>query len=232
MVNRKLILEVRNLRVELDGKLILDGISFKLYEGEILAVLGPNGAGKSTLLKAILGMVPYEGEIYIDPDYKPGYIPQALMDMGKLPATAYDVITMGFSRYDRDKLVEVAKKLDIEQYLDSLFVNLSGGLKQRTLIAKALVYGSRILLLDEPTSNLDIQSQKRFYSILKDLKEKEKISAIMVSHDLGVVTSYADRVLCLNVRMFYHGKPGKELNIDLIRKVYGHDVGVIIHDHN
>ncbi len=231
MEGKKLILRVRNLSVVLDGKKILEDISFDLYEGEILAVLGPNGAGKSTLLKAILGMTPYTGEVYIAPGYRPGYIPQALVDMGKLPATARDVIVMGFRGYSREEVLEAARKLNIESHLDDLFVNLSGGLKQRTLIAKALVYGSRILLLDEPTSNLDIQSQRRFYDILKQLKEKEKISAIMVSHDLGVVSSYADRVLCLNVKMFYHGAPGKELNIDLIRKVYGHDVGVIIHDH-
>ncbi len=231
MAGKKVILRVKDLSVVLDGRKILENISFELYEGEILAVLGPNGAGKSTLLKAILGMVPYTGEVYIAPGYKPGYIPQALVDMGKLPATARDVIVMGFKEYSPEKVMEAAEKLDIKAHLDNLFVNLSGGLKQRTLIAKALVYGSKILLLDEPTSNLDIQSQKRFYGILKQLKEKDRISAIMVSHDLGVVSSYADRVLCLNVRMYYHGAPGKELNIDLIRKVYGHDVGVIIHDH-
>ena len=224
-----LVLKVSNLNVILNGKTILENVSFSLNKGEMMAILGPNGAGKSTLLKAILGLVPYKGNIELSSGIVLGYVPQNVSFNMRIPMRVKDFIMLN-ERKDLEKLKEVAKLLDVEKVINENYAKISIGLKQRVLIAKAMYHGSNLILMDEPTSSLDVNYQTKFYRILKELK-KQGISIIIVSHDVGIVVSYVDKVICLNRKMFYHGKPGKELNIELLKKVYGSDVGIIVHDH-
>ncbi len=223
------VLKVEKLNVVLGGKRVLEDVSFSLKRGEILAILGPNGAGKSTLLKAIAGIVPYKGSIFISKGVKVGYVPQNINFNPRIPLTVEDFVFLGTGK-DRRKLEGILKKLSIEKYRKELYSKLSLGNKQRVVIAKAMYHGSNLLLLDEPTSNLDMEVQIRFYKLLSELKH-QGISIILVSHDVGIVVSYVDRVLCLNRKMFYHGKPERALNLELLRKVYGSNVGIVIHDH-
>jgi len=222
------VLEVKNLRVYINNKEILKDISFSLKEAEILVVIGPNGGGKTTLLKSILKIIPYEGEIHIKENYKIGYVPQNLENISNLPITTYEMLKF-FTNSNSEKIEEILKTFNLSDYKNELFKNLSGGLKQRVLISISILKDSKILLLDEPTNNLDINAQKEFYELIKNLKENYKISIIMVSHDIGVVSAIADNVLCLNKTMFYHGKP--ELTEKLLNRLYQNEIRVIFHAH-
>ncbi|MEO0203363.1 MAG: metal ABC transporter ATP-binding protein [candidate division WOR-3 bacterium] len=222
------ILEVKNLSVTINGKEILKDINFSLNEGEILSVIGPNGGGKTTLLKSILKVIPYKGEIYIKENYKIGYLPQNIESTSNIPITVYEMLKF-FTNTKKTKIEEILKTLNLSEYKNELFKDLSGGLKQRTLIALSILTESKILLLDEPTNNLDLNAQNEFYELIKRLKNEYKISAIIVSHDIGVVSAISDNVLCLNKVMHYHGEP--KLDEKLLCKLYQGEVKIILHAH-
>jgi ABC-type Mn/Zn transport systems, ATPase component len=222
------ILEVKNLSVKLDGKEIIKNINFSLNEGEILLVIGPNGGGKTTLLKAILKIIPYDGEVIIKNNYKIGYLPQNIDNISKIPIVVFEMFKF-FTDAKKEKIYEVLEFFNLTHYKNELFKNLSGGLKQRVLIALSILTNSKILLLDEPTNNLDLNAQNEFYTLIKKLKEEYRISMIIVSHDIGIVNAIADNVLCLNRIMFYHGKPN--LTEKELCELYGNEVKLIIHAH-
>ncbi|MFZ8846892.1 MAG: metal ABC transporter ATP-binding protein [Candidatus Hydrothermia bacterium] len=222
------ILEVKNLSVKLDGKEIIKNINFSLNEGEILLVIGPNGGGKTTLLKAILKIIPYDGEVIIKNNYKIGYLPQNIDNISKIPIVVFEMFKF-FTDAKKEKIYEVLEFFNLTHYKNELFKNLSGGLKQRVLIALSILTNSKILLLDEPTNNLDLNAQNEFYNLIKKLKEEYRISMIIVSHDIGIVNAIADNVLCLNRVMFYHGKPN--LTEKELCELYGNEVKLIIHAH-
>jgi len=222
------ILEVKNLSVKIDGKEIIKNINFNLNEGEILLVIGPNGGGKTTLLKAILKIIPYDGEVIIKNNYKIGYLPQNIDNISKIPIVVFEMFKF-FTNAKKEEIYKVLEFFNLIEYKNELFRNLSGGLKQRVLIALSILTNSKILLLDEPTNNLDLNAQNEFYNLIKKLKEEYRISMIMVSHDIGIVNTIADNVLCLNKIMFYHGKPN--LTEKELCELYGSEVRLIIHAH-
>lgn len=222
------ILEVKNLSVILDNKEILKDISFSLNEGEILLVIGPNGGGKTTLLKAILNIIPYSGKIYIKQGYKLGYVPQNLENVSNLPICVFEMFKF-FTNASSKKVEEIMEFFKLREYKDELFKNLSGGLKQKVLISISILKDSKILLLDEPTNNLDVSAQNEFYRLIKELREKYGVSFIIVSHDIGIVNSTADKILCLNKVMYYHGIV--KVDEEIIRKLYQSEVKIILHDH-
>ncbi len=222
------ILQVKNLTVKLNNKEILKDINFSLNESEILLVIGPNGGGKTTLLKAILKIVPFEGEIYVKQGYKIGYLPQNVENVSNLPITIYEMLKF-FTNAKKTKIEEMLRTFNLLEHKNELFKNASGGQKQRTLIALSILTNSKILLLDEPTNNLDLNAQEEFYQLIKKLRDEYKISIIMVSHDIGVVSTIADSVLCLNKFMFYHGEP--KLSEKLLNRLYGSEMKVVFHGH-
>lgn len=222
------ILEVKSLSVVLNNKEILRDINFSLNEGEILIVVGPNGGGKTTLLKAILNIIPYSGEIYIKESYKLGYVPQNLENVSNLPICVFEMFKL-FTNASNKRIEEIMEFFKLKEYKDELFKNLSGGQKQKVLISIAILKDSKILLLDEPTNNLDINSQTEFYKLIRELREKYGVSFIIVSHDIGIVNSIADKVLCLNKIMYYHGN--RKIDEEIIKKLYQSDVKIMLHDH-
>jgi zinc transport system ATP-binding protein len=225
-----IVLKVSRLSVIIGKNEILKDISFELNEGEILIIVGPNGAGKTTLLKSILKMVPYKGEIYLKDGYKIGYLPQNFQSSSNLPITTYEVLNISTHK-KKNEIIEIMKKFEIYDYKDELFKNLSGGLKQRTLIARSILNGNKILILDEPTNNLDLKAQSEFYEFIKRLRDEHQVSIILVSHDVGIISTIADNVICLNRTIFYHGKPDKNFNLELIRKLYNQEVYFLLHAH-
>ncbi len=246
----EVVIELKNVLVRRDGKIVLKNVNLKVYKNQIYAICGPNGGGKTTLLRTIVGITNYEGEVKIfgEPPreaIKKGvfsYLPQRSPMDYTFPATVYEVVMMG--RIKKMGLLKIPRKADKEEVLESLklvnmlefkhkpFSALSGGQQQRVLIARALASKAKILLLDEPITGLDIQAQLAFYDLLKDLKEKTDITIVIVTHDIGVVPTFVDAVACLNKELFYHGAPSSELNMELLKKVYGTDIGVLVHGHH
>ena len=240
---------------ENDHEIILDDISFAykqlnvlenvdlvIEKGEFASIVGPNGGGKTTLLKLILGLLkPNKGRITIfgkPPDQvrqRLGYMPQyAHLDMA-FPASVMDVVLMGrlkksslwFSKKDRTAVFNAINEVGMSDFVNTGFNELSGGQKQRILIARALCNSPDILLLDEPTANVDIQTEENLFSILQKLNSKMTI--LLVSHDLGFVSQYVKSVICVNRRVVIH--PTTLVNGAIIKDIYHGDLKMVRHDH-
>lgn len=224
-----LALQVKNLVVELNDRKIIENLSFEVRRGETLVVLGPNGAGKTTLLRALLGIVPYEGEVSWSINNISYLPPKELMQRKEiLPLTVEDFYSLKEISKNR-----VFKSLESVGLSSKVFrqriVHLSTGQFQRLSIAWALVDKPDTLLFDEPTSGIDIGGTETIYSLLHRFWEKYDMTIVLVTHDLSVVWEHADNVLCLNKRGVCYGVPAEALTTKNLKELYG--VGVKYYKH-
>lgn len=231
MNDKREIVRLKNVYVEYDGLTVLDDVNLSIKENDFLGIIGQNGGGKTTLLKVILGLIiPTRGEVKVF-DTTPfearrlvGYVPQTVPFDREFPISVFEAVLMGrlghvglFKRYtDEDKKItyEALKTVNMLNFRDRPMGKLSVGQKQRVFIARALTTNPELLLLDEPTASVDIRMQAGFYELLSRLKEKMAI--VLVSHDIGIVSSYVDKIACLNNRLFYH--ESKEITIKELEK--------------
>ncbi len=252
MSEAKSILEICDLSVKLsNGVTALEGINIDVKQKDLIALIGPNGAGKSTLLKVILGLVkPTSGTVKLfgSKDLNKnlkyvGYVPQSAQARDpNLPFSVYETVLLGrtpvagllhgMGAKDRQKVDETLRMFGIYDLKDRRIGQLSGGQSQRVFLAKAMVAEPKLLLLDEPTSGVDTSSKKDFYNILDQLNKEREITVILSSHDIGVITKIATRVLCLNKSQFFCGE-NADFQADVeIHKLYEHPVELIDHhDH-
>jgi zinc transport system ATP-binding protein len=214
------LVSVQSISYSYNSESVLENVSFDIEEGDFLGIIGPNGAGKTTLFHCMLGLLnSYSGRITIlNQDIKRykkifskiGYIPQKKSIDQKFPLTVEELVSLSLYRSTSKNLVlEILKQVGLEKMKNKTIGQLSGGQQQRVLIAKALVNNPIILMFDEPTNELDPQSQNNFYSLLKELNEKNKITIIWSSHDMDAVNKYANKVSCINKKMFFHGDKGE-----------------------
>jgi zinc transport system ATP-binding protein len=214
------VFSIKDLGYSAGGNVILDGVTVDIAEGAYLGVIGPNGGGKTTFLKILLGLLePTEGVVKRSIDRaRVGYIPQRANAIGEqFPATVQEIIASGQTpippltpplqggekrRKAFDRAVDAA---GVGHLLSRQIGTLSGGERQRVLIARALAGEPKILMLDEPTSAVDVKSQEEFFHFVRELRDKLKLTVILVSHDIDVVSHEVDEVLCLNRHMVCHG---------------------------
>lgn len=217
---KKLIaIDIENLFFKYDKENILEDINLKIYENEYVAIIGPNGGGKSTFLKLLLGLLtPTKGviKIYNKPPtiFKTniGYLPQRINFNLDLPITVKDIVLQGrlnknrlfFNKNDYKKCDEVLERLNIKILKSKKVSNLSGGERQKVLLARALASEPKILILDEPTASIDIKGQKEIYAILKELN----LTKIVVSHDIKILFEGVERVVYINRKLFIHENIG------------------------
>lgn len=216
---------------------ILKGINLHVHCGELTAIIGPNGAGKSTLLKAILGEIKHTGKLsFLDAEGKQtnyptiGYVPQNMrFDVGS-PVSVMDLfiasqsntpVWLGHAKEYRAKTLEALSRVHAEHLAKRRLGNLSGGEMQRVLLALALEPVPDLLLLDEPISGIDQRGMELFYSLVSQLREEYDLSIILVSHDLGVVQKYADRVVLLNKVIECIGTPREVFTNPKILETFG-----------
>jgi zinc transport system ATP-binding protein len=211
------IVSVENLSFGYDSSLSLDKVSFKVNEGDFLGIVGPNGAGKTTLFRCILRVLGgYKGTIRLfgqdiksNKDYlkRVGYIPQKRSIEQEFPVTVQEVVSFGLIglRDSANTVLSAITDVGLAEYKNKRIGDLSGGQLQRVLIAKSLVSNPDLLILDEPTTAIDTESEKKFYSILSDLNEKKKKTIMLSSHDLDAIKQLANKVACVNKRLFFHG---------------------------
>ncbi len=225
------IVEINNLTVQYPDVKALDNINLVVNQGDFLGIIGPNGAGKSTLFASMLGLhTRYKGTIkFFGEDIKKsknylkqlGYVPQKPVFEKNFPVTVTDVVRMGLNREsDENKIDEILQQLWIHELRDRKIGELSGGQQQRVFIAKALVNNPKILILDEPVTGIDQQSIDLFYSILRELNSKQKITIVWSSHDLDAVNKLANHVACLNRTLFFHGQSDTFFSDDELVKQY------------
>ena len=231
------VVDIRDLTFSYNGQAVLSGISLAVAPGERLAVLGPNGGGKTTLLKLILGILrPTSGSIRVfgeEPgrhSARIGYVPQRLDGVAErkdLPIRVREVVLMGLLapgrrgfRYAVGEIRRAEAALDRVEMLglsDRRFCDLSGGQKQRTLIARALVSDPGLLVLDEPTANIDPQGKFCLYEVLARIGEG--VTSLVVSHDMSILAAGVTAVACVNGRVAYAPEP--RLNQDMVDLLYG-----------
>ena len=195
----------------------LKNINLKVKKGSFTCIVGENGSGKSTLLKCILGLNKgYTGEIKKETHI--GYLPQKSEIQSNFPATIEEVVLSGtisnnirsifYKKEDKEKAKQVMQTLEVYNIRKKCFADLSGGQQQRVLIARALCAGKDIIVLDEPTNGLDPSIAKQIYELLDKLKKEEKITILMVSHDIERAFNYADTVVeLINGEIAFQGKP-------------------------
>ena len=236
-------IEIKNLTVKREGQTVLDSVSLNIEEGQSYAIIGPNGGGKTTFLKSILGLIkPDSGSVKIYGEapavnrYLLGYVPQFHTFDFSYPISVRDMVLTGrlghikgirrkYSDEDRKSAEEAMKTLGILHLADRTLNDLSGGEQQRAIIARAIVGNPKVLLLDEPTVYVDSPTEEKFHDILVELHKK--MTVIMVTHDIGVISSGVDVIACLNVKMFTHYTA--EITGDMIRNTYKCPVDLIAH---
>ncbi|MBN2345216.1 MAG: metal ABC transporter ATP-binding protein [Candidatus Aminicenantes bacterium] len=231
------VLEVKNLTVRFTSGIALNRVSFTIEKQGIIAVIGPNGSGKTTLLKAILGLVPYQGEIRVfslpvrQVLSQLGYVPQRFSFDASFPLTVEEFISLTCRSPERLPVGRVLETVGMTAFKGKLIGELSGGQLQRVLLAHALLHRPRILFLDEATSGIDIEGLSDFYSTIYRLNREHGVTILMVSHELSMVYKYADRILCLNRDLVSHGETRETLSREVLKKLYGEAVDFQAHSH-
>jgi ABC-type Mn2+/Zn2+ transport system ATPase subunit len=224
-----LALQVKNLSVELNGQKIIENLTFAVKKGETLVILGPNGAGKTTLLRALLGIVPHQGEVswaIKNISYLP---PKELLKRKEiLPLTVEDFYSL--KEIAKSKALENLESVGLaSDVFEKRIAHLSTGQFQRLSVGWALVDNPDTLLFDEPTSGIDIGGTETIYSLLHGFWKKRQLTIILVTHELSVVWEHADHVLCLNKKGVCYGAPAQVLSTENLKKLYG--VGVKYYKH-
>ena len=224
------VLDVSNLGVKLQGKTILEDMTFKVRKGTTLSIVGPNGSGKTTLFRALLNLVPYSGSIKWSGDVRIGYVPQSLV------ATDLPITVEEFLKFKcRADLQSCIRSVGLESgILRQRLGSLSGGELQRVLIAWAVVDNPDVLLLDEPTSGVDIGAEEPIYNRVKTLKEEFGITILLITHNLHVAMHYSDYILALNRRQLYFGEAKNTTHPKLLSLMYGEEITIpeLEHEHN
>jgi iron complex transport system ATP-binding protein len=235
-------LTARNLTIRYDRREVLRNVSFDLREGEIIALLGPNGAGKTTLVRVLNGSVPVaSGEVIYDGrrlvelsrrEIAKHIAVVAQENETKFPVSVLEFVLAGrfvhgnaFGWESEDDIAAARKALadcELTDFADRVMNELSGGERQRVVLARALATGADVLLLDEPTANLDLAHQAMMFRLVRERCSDAGASAVVITHDLNLAAEFADRILILNEgKVFAFGDPGSVLTAENITSVFG-----------
>lgn len=236
------IISIKNLWVRYEQELVLQNINLSVYKGDYIGIIGPNGGGKTTLFKVILGLIsPQQGEIKLlgQPVTKGrryiGYVPQIMQFDAAFPITVADVVRMGrlgkgkllqrYGKRDEEVVQRVLEQVGLENSRDRALSELSGGQRQRVYIARALATEPEILLLDEPTANLDENVSATLYELLHKLNKF--VTILIISHDISAISSYVKSVGCLNRKLHYHSN--NQVTSEMLQQTYGSTVQQLVH---
>jgi ABC-type Mn2+/Zn2+ transport system ATPase subunit len=227
------------------GVVALQDISLSIDAGEFVGVIGPNGSGKTTLCRAVLGLIaPIAGHLHIfdcacdelrcHHRAKIGYLPQKGVVDRDFPVTVLETVMMG--RYgalglcrrpghkDREIAMDALAHVGMDGHKDTALGRLSGGQQQRVFIARALAQQPKVLLLDEPTTGLDITAQHNVIELVQHLHDELKLTVLLITHDINMIRSRVDRLVLLKTRLYAEGSPADVLKPDILRQVYGKDL--------
>lgn len=238
-------IRVKNLRVVYEGTEVpaVEGVSFEVEKGKMAVLIGPNGSGKSTVIKAILGLLEHEGEVSLLGNgekinkLEVGYVAQRFGFDRSIPMTVREfvklaLVTCVHKNCEKEKMMkQVLEQVGMKGTEKQMLGDLSGGQFQRVLLARALIHRPKLLVLDEPEAGVDVEGEEVFYELLESLVRKKKITVLMASHELEVVGSYADQVLCVNKRLICQGKPKEVLKPSVFKELYGAKTTFYRHHH-
>ena len=218
------LIEITNLKVRYGSKIVLQNMNLSVADGEIVTIVGPNGSGKTTLFKAIIGTAPIStGKVKLRSNLKIGYVPQQLIIDQSLPITVERFLKVA-QKTTANALEKALNLVGVEDILKFQMSNLSGGELQRVLLARALIGEPDVLLLDEATRGLDQPGVATFYRKVDDIRKNTDCAVLMISHDLHVVMSASDRVICLNGHICCEGAPDSVASSPEYKALFGSDV--------
>ena len=230
-----------NVNFGYDSSPVLEDVNFVINGGDFVSILGPNGGGKTTLAKLMLGLyIPNSGKILIHGKSpvqmrdRIGYVPQYSLFDPNFPVSVRDVVLMGriknfIVRYSKEDIKQADKAMErvgICELKTNPYSALSGGQRQRVLIARALATNPGILLMDEPTANVDAAIEYKMSTMLNDLKKK--MTVLLITHDLGFVSELVNKVVCVNKKVHIH--PTSGITKEHIRELYNDNMRIVRHD--
>ncbi len=236
------VIEIQDVSFGYDGPVILENLNLAVDQGEFLGIVGPNGGGKTTLLKLMLGLLePDTGVVRVlgrapsESRRSVGYVPQFVRFRRDFPISVEETVLLGrlgrapalfgYSSADRDAAERAMRQAEVLAFRRKPLSALSGGELQRVLIARALAAEPELLLLDEPTANIDLRVEKDVFDLLKQLNAHATI--VVVSHDIGFISRYVTRVACLNRTLICHTTD--EITGEVITELYGRPVHMVHH---
>jgi len=245
------LIDVRNISFHYGSLRVLKDVTFSIHPGDFLAIIGPNGSGKTTLIKIILGLLkPYRGEVQIlgkavenfDDWTRIGYVPQNATHIDSIfPVSVNEVVAMELHakkkirkltrREEENSITRALRQVGMEPLKNWRIGSLSGGQQQRVFIARAIVNQPHILFLDEPTTGVDTETQEHFYDMLEGLNKKEKITIVLITHDIGIVNKHVTQVACLNQKLVYHGTHEEFCRSGALREMVAGGHHLVSHRH-
>lgn len=231
-----LLLAAESINKDFADKKVLEDISLTIQEGQIVTLIGPNGAGKTTLVRVALGLLqPDSGSIYRRPGLRIGYMPQRVHVEPTLPLTVNRFLQLA-NRQDKALLSNTLQDLNIGHLEDQQLTAVSGGELQRVLLARALLRKPELLILDEPAQGVDLGGQAELYKLISEISDKQGCGVLMISHDLHLVMSSTDEVICLNHHICCHGRPEHVSNDPAYLSLFGasasQNLAVYTHHHD
>ncbi len=235
-------LNLQDVAAGYNGSQVLSGLSLAVRQGEFLGILGPNGSGKSTLLRVMCGLLPvWEGKVCLQGRVlselsrkqlarRIAFLPQ--LAVTDIDLTVWEMVALGRSphlgrlgrlgKLDTDRIRESLRAVDLEPVLERSMLSLSGGEKQRVLLARALAQEPQLLLLDEPTSHLDLAHQVEFFELLKGLHRSGRMTIVCVSHDVNLCANYVERIALIRQgQLFASGAVEEMVRQEILEAVYG-----------
>lgn len=226
-MNNKPIINIENLSFSYSkSNQILNNISISIDKKDLIAVIGPNGSGKSTFVKIIAGLnKPNKGKVKVNG--KIAYVPQKYSQDNNFPAKVSEILALECC--DCSNREEIIKSLNIKEFSNKQFKDLSGGQQQRVMIALSLLSNPDIIILDEPSVGVDIQTQKEFYKLLKELNDKDDLTILFVTHDTEMVSSYFDKIICFHERHIH--LDNAKNTTKALNQMYGKEFNKVVHEH-
>jgi zinc transport system ATP-binding protein len=251
MVSHDPLISVENVSFGFQGLEVLRNISFSISRGDFMALIGPNGSGKTTLIRIILGtLTPSSGRVLLmgqEADQfnqweRIGYVPQKATHLDPyFPASVREVVALGLlsrkrfprliGRQDETAIERALEQVDMKGLKNRRIGELSGGQQQRVFIARAIVNGPDVLFLDEPTAGVDAETQTRFYDMLAELNHSRGLTIALITHDFGIITKHANKVACLNQRLFFHGTHEEFCSSDVVQELLRGEHHLVCHRH-
>lgn len=245
------IISLKNINFKYNDVKVIEDVDLEIHRGDFLGIIGSNGSGKTTLLKIMLGLLKnQEGEVLLFNEpikkfkewWKIGYVPQKVTQFDiRFPITVEEVVSLGrigtvglgrpLSHHDDIHIHHSLAIVGMSNFKDRHLSELSGGEQQRVFIAKALASDPELLILDEPTVGIDMESQEKFYELLSELNKVHGITIVMVSHDIDVVVNEVSNIVCINKKIVYQGSPKEFIKEDYSEKLYGKGRKFILHGH-
>jgi len=224
------LINAEHLHYQRGDKTILSNVSLSIHNNEVVTIVGPNGAGKSSLLRLLVKLdKPTKGKVEHKKDLRFGYMPQKLQLNPQMPLSVESFLNLSRRHHSPELFDQLLNELNIKQLINSSMHKLSGGEKQRVMLARAVLQKPDILVLDEPAQGIDISGQNRLYELINRAKHIHPCAVLMVSHDLHIVMANTDRVICLNQHICCQGHPDHISNDAAFEQMFGQQLAAVTH---